>query len=69
MPDLDGQPLLGTLERIAEALERIAPAPRWLTREQAARHLQISTPTLDRVVSEKGHLDGSRSSTTYESAG
>jgi len=45
-------------QRIADALERIAPAPSWLTKEQAARHLQVSTSTLHKVVKEKGHLDG-----------
>lgn len=49
---------LAALERIATALERIAPPPKWLTREQAARHLQISLDTLDRIVKDGAHLEG-----------
>lgn len=49
---------LAVLDRIATAVERIAPPPTWLTREQAAQHLQISLDTLKRIVKENGHLDG-----------
>lgn len=49
---------MDALLRIAAAVETLAPPPAWLTREQAAAHLQVSVDTLDRVVKNAESMEG-----------